>query len=83
MDVHFVRRLLAWTKAGLAIRGREDIISKGGLTETDTSQEGFAVAYFGLTLGEAGKQQSWCVTDLLELVVGWLALLVLFDLADD
>ncbi|KAF8275227.1 hypothetical protein EI94DRAFT_1560422 [Lactarius quietus] len=68
VDVHFVRRLIAWTKGGSAIRGRETAISKGSLTETDTSQEGFAVAYFELTLGEAGKQQSWGVTDLLEMV---------------
>jgi len=68
VDVHFVRRLIVWTNGGIAIRGREAVITKGSLTETDTSQEGFAVAYFELTLGEAGKQESWGITDLLELV---------------
>lgn len=72
-----MKRLIAWTKGG-TVKGREAAISKGSLTETDTSQEGFAVAYFELTLGESGKQQSWVVTDLLELVVGWLILPVLF-----
>jgi hypothetical protein len=37
------------------------------LTETDTSQEGFAIAYCELTLGEEGKEQSWGVTNLLEM----------------
>ena len=78
-----MRRLIVWTNGGIAIRGREAVITKGSLTETDTSQEGFAVAYFELTLGEAGKQESWGITDLLELVVGWLALPVLFEPADN
>jgi len=67
VDVQFVRRLIAWTKGGTAIRGPDVAISKGTLTETDTSQEGFAIAYFELTLGEAGKQQSWGVADLVEM----------------
>lgn len=84
VDVYFVRRLIAWTKGGTAIiRGPDVAISKGTLTETDNSQEGFAIAYFELTLGEAGKQQSWGVADLFEMVVGWLALLALFETADD
>ncbi len=68
--------MIAWTKGGPAVGGREVAIRKGSLTETDTSQEGFAVAYFELTFGEAGKEQSWGVVNMLEMVVGRRALSV-------
>jgi len=67
VEVRLTRRMIAWTKAGPVIGGREVTISKGSLTEADTSQEGFAIAYVELTLGEEGKEQSWGVTDLLEM----------------
>ncbi|KAI9466009.1 hypothetical protein BJY52DRAFT_1163178 [Lactarius psammicola] len=68
VDVHLIRRMMTWIKGGPVVGGREVIVSKGSLTETDTSQEGLAVAYFELTLGEAGKEQSWSVTNMLEMV---------------
>jgi len=68
VEVQLVKRVMVWTKGGL-VGGREVTICTGCLTETDTSQEGFAVAYFELTLGQAGKDQSWRVTNLLEMVV--------------
>ncbi len=68
--------MISWTKGGPVLGGREVTISKGSLTETDTSQEGLAIAYFELTLGEAGKEQSWGVTNMLEMIVGWRALSV-------
>jgi hypothetical protein len=68
--------MIAWTRNGPVVGGREITISKGSLTETDTSQEGFAIAYCELTLGEEGKEQSWGVTNLLEMTVGWRALSV-------
>ncbi|KAH9060059.1 hypothetical protein EDB87DRAFT_1618339 [Lactarius vividus] len=68
VEVQLVRRMIAWTKGGPVVGGRDATISKGSLTEADTSQEGLAVAHFDLTLGEAGKEQSWSVTDILEMV---------------
>ncbi|KAH9079218.1 hypothetical protein EDB83DRAFT_2341445 [Lactarius deliciosus] len=68
VEVQLVRRMIAWTKCDPVVGGRDVSISKGSLTETDTSQEGLAVAYFDLTLGEAGKEQSWGVTNVLEMV---------------
>ncbi|KAH9030679.1 hypothetical protein EDB85DRAFT_1962607 [Lactarius pseudohatsudake] len=68
VEVQLVRRMIAWTKCDPVVGGRDATISKGSLTETDTSQEGLAVAYFDLTLGEAGKEQSWGVTNILEMV---------------
>ena len=73
--------MIAWIRDGPVVGGREITISKGSLTETDTSQEGFAIAYFELTLGEQGKVQSWSVANLLEMTVGWRALSV-FEPAD-
>ncbi|KAH9997521.1 hypothetical protein BJV77DRAFT_1156858 [Russula vinacea] len=43
--------------------GREVVLSKGNITQTDTTEEGFAISYFDLTLGESGKEQSWSVED--------------------
>jgi len=67
VEVRLVRRMIVWTKGGPVVGGREVTISKGSLTETDTAQEGLAIAYFELTLGEEGKEQSWGVTNLLEM----------------
>ena len=62
--------MIAQTKGGLIIGGQKVPISNGSLMETDTSQEGCAIAYFELTLGEKGKEQSWGITNLLEMAVG-------------
>jgi len=59
--------MIAWTKNGPVVGGREVTISKGSWTETDTAQEGVAIAYFELTLGKEGKEQSWGVTNMLEM----------------
>jgi hypothetical protein len=54
--------------SGQVVGGREVILSKGNVTQTDTKQS-LAVIYFHLTLGESGKEQSWGIDDVIEVVV--------------
>ena len=64
--------MVAWSPSGQIVGGREVILSKGNYIETDTTQEGFAISYLDLTLGEPGKEQTWGVTEVVEVTVSWL-----------
>jgi hypothetical protein len=66
--------------SGQVVGGREVVLSKGIVTETDTTEEGFAISYFDLTLGEAGKEQSWAIDDDIEVAVSGLPYLFLNQL---
>ena len=51
------------------------VLSKENVTEIDTTEEGFAIAHFDLTLGEAGKEQSWAIDDDIKVTVSGLSYL--------
>ena len=63
---------MAWAKDGQVVGGREVTLSKANFIKTDTSQEGLAVSYFELALGEPGKEQSWKINGVLEVAVSLL-----------
>lgn len=65
--------MVARTQSGRVIGGKEVVLSRGNVTETDTSEEGFAISYFDLTLGEPGKEQSWAIDDDIKITVGCLS----------
>jgi hypothetical protein len=54
LEAHLVKCIIARTHGG-HVGGREVVISKGNVTQIDTTEEGFAILYFDLTLGESGK----------------------------
>ncbi|KAI0306758.1 hypothetical protein B0F90DRAFT_1808376 [Multifurca ochricompacta] len=68
VEAQLVKQTIAWAKGGQVLGGREIVVCKGNLIKTDTPQEGFAVSYFGLALGEPGKEQSWRVADMVEMI---------------
>jgi len=61
--------MVARSPSGQVVAGREVILGRGNVTQTDTSREGLAVTYFSLTLGESGKEQSWGLDDVIEVAV--------------
>jgi len=66
VEAQLAKRMVA-AKGGQVVGGREIVLSKANFIQIDTSQEGLAVSYFELTLGEPEKEQSWGVTDILEM----------------
>jgi hypothetical protein len=74
LEAHLVKCIIARTHGG-HVGGREVVISKGNVTQIDTTEEGFAILYFDLTLGESGKEQSWTVDDDIKMTVGGLSCL--------
>jgi hypothetical protein len=67
--------MVARSHTGQVIGGREVVLSKGNVTETDTTEEGCAISYFDLTLGEPGKEQSWAIDDDIKVAVSGLSCL--------
>jgi hypothetical protein len=74
VEAQLVKRMVA-TKGGQVIGGREMILNRANFIQNDTSQEGLAVSYFELTLGEQGKEQSWGIANILEMHVSLARLL--------
>jgi hypothetical protein len=72
VKAQLTRHLVAWAKGGQVVGGREITLSDANFIKTDTSQEGLAVSYFELTLGESGKEQSWGISGVLEVAVSLL-----------
>jgi hypothetical protein len=72
VEAQLVKHVVAWAKDGRVVGGREVTLSKANFIKTDTSQEGVAVSYFELVLGELGKEQSWKVNGVLEVAVSLL-----------
>lgn len=70
-----VKYIVARSHSGHIITGREVVLSKGNVTEVDTTEEGFAIVYFDLTLGETGKEQSWAIDDDIKVTVSGLSYL--------
>jgi len=68
-EAELVKHVVAWSPGGQIVGGREVILSKCKFTQTDTTQEGFAISYVDLTLGEPGKEQSWGITEVIEVAV--------------
>ncbi|KAH9998132.1 hypothetical protein BJV74DRAFT_768046 [Russula compacta] len=66
LEAQLVKRMVAWSSNGQLFGGREVILSKGNFIETDATQEGLAVLYFELALGESGKEQSWGIAKVVE-----------------
>ncbi|KAI0273823.1 hypothetical protein BC834DRAFT_231787 [Gloeopeniophorella convolvens] len=66
VEVQVIRRMVAWSESGHVAGGRENVICKGTLIETDTSQEGSAVSYHEVVPGEPGSEQSWVFTGVAE-----------------
>lgn len=73
LEAQLVKYMVARTQGGRVIGGREVVLSRGNVTETDTSEEGFAISYFDLTLGEPGKEQSWAIDDDIKITVSCLS----------
>jgi len=65
-EAQLVKQIMARSSSGQVVGGREVVVSKGDSNETDTTKEGFAVSYVDLTLGELGKEQSWGITEVVE-----------------
>ena len=65
--------MVARTQSGRVVGGREVVLSRGNVTEINTIEEGFAVSYFDLTLGEPGKEQSWAIDDDIKVTVSRLS----------
>ncbi|KAN0124054.1 hypothetical protein V8E52_002544 [Russula decolorans] len=63
LEAQLVKYMVARTQSGRVVGGREIVLSRGNVTEINTIEEGFAVSYFDLTLGEPGKEQSWAIDD--------------------
>jgi hypothetical protein len=61
--------MVARTQSGRVVGAREVVLSRGNVTEIDTTDEGFAISYFDLTLGEPGKEQSWGIDDDIKVTV--------------
>lgn len=66
LEAHLVKRMVARSPGGQVVVGREVILSRANVTQTDTKQEGLGVTYFELALGERGKEQSWGLEDVIE-----------------
>lgn len=62
-EAQLVKYMVARTQSGQVVGRREVVLSRGNVTEIDTTKEGVAISYFDLTLGEAGKEQSWSIDD--------------------
>ena len=65
--------MVARTQSGRVVGGREVVLSRGNVTEVDTTEEGFAISYLDLTLGELGKEQSWAIDDDIKVTVSCLS----------
>ena len=68
-EAELVKHMVAWSPSGQIVGGREVTLSKGSFTQTDTTEEGFAISYVDLTLAEPGKEQSWGITKVIEVAV--------------
>lgn len=79
LEAQLVKRMVAWSSSGQLVGGREVIVSKGNFIETDASQEGLAVSYFELALGESGKEQSWGIAKVAEVSVSFLFCRAIFS----
>ncbi len=65
--------MVARTQSGRVVGGREVVLSRGNVTEINTTEEGIAISYFDLTLGEPGKEQSWAIDDDIKVTVSCLS----------
>lgn len=72
LEAQLVKYIRARSHSGQVITGREIVLSKANVTEIDTTEEGYAISYFDLTLGEAGKEQSWAIDDEIRVTVSGL-----------
>ncbi|KAI0295527.1 hypothetical protein BC826DRAFT_1134661, partial [Russula brevipes] len=66
LKAQLVKHMVALSPTGQVVGTQEVILSKGNFAETDTTQEGTAITYFHLTLGESGKEQSWRIPAVIE-----------------
>jgi len=73
LEAELVKYMVARTQSGQVVGGREVLLSRGNVTEIDTTEEGFVTSYFDLTLGEPGKQQSWAIDDDIKVTVSCLS----------
>jgi hypothetical protein len=73
LEAQLVKYMVARTQSGRVVGGREIVLSRGNVTEINTIEEGFAVSYFDLTLGEPGKEQSWAIDDDIKVTVSCLS----------
>jgi hypothetical protein len=64
-----VKYMVARTESGRVVGGKEVVLSRGEVTEIDTTEEGVAISYFDLTLGELGREQSWVIDDDIKVTV--------------
>jgi len=72
-EAQLTKQMIARSPSGQIIGGREVILSKGNFFETDTTQEGLAIAYVDLTLGEPGREQTWAIAGVMEVTVSVLS----------
>ena len=68
-----MKYMVARSHGGQVVGGREVVLSIGDVTEIDTTEEGLAISYFDLTLGESGKEQSWAIDDDIKVAVSGLS----------
>jgi hypothetical protein len=68
-EAQLIKHMVARSPSGQIIGGREIILSKGDSFETDTTQEGLAIAYVDLTLGEPGREHTWAIAGVIEVTV--------------
>lgn len=69
LETQLVKYMVALTQSGQVIGRREIILSRGNITEINTTKEGVAISYFDLTLGEPGKEQSWAIDENIKVTV--------------
>jgi hypothetical protein len=72
VEAQLAKHVVAWANGDQVVGRREITLSNANFITTDTSQEGLAVSYFELPLGESGKEQSWVVGGILEIAVSLL-----------
>jgi hypothetical protein len=72
-EAQLIKHMVAWSPGGQILGGREVVLSKGNSFETDTTQEGLAIAYVDLTLGEPGREQTWAIAGVVEVTVSVLS----------
>jgi hypothetical protein len=54
---------------GQSTGSREIVLGKATVLDVDTSRDGYAVVHLAVPAGEAGKEQSWAIPGLVEIMV--------------
>ena len=82
LEAQLVKYMVARTEGGRVVGGREVVLSRGNVTQVDTTEEGLAISYFDLTLGEPRKEQSWAIDDDIKVTVSHLSHSRILNLTD-